>query len=92
MSGVGNRGSSIRYKDDGQWEYHKRGKVRERVRHFPGFGAVACATLEGPADCSAVIGIFLRESMYYLIPTTSGSMPYCLSILSGFLLASAATL
>lgn len=92
MSGVGNRGSSIRHKDDGRREYHKRGKMREKVRHFPGFGAVACARLEVPADCSAVIGIFLRDSMYYLIPTTSGSMPCCLPVLSGFLLASAATL
>lgn len=58
----------------------KHGKVRETMRHFPCFGAVACARLQVVAGCSAVIGIFLRESMCYLTPKTGDSIPYCLHI------------
>jgi len=35
--------------------------VREKRRHFPGFGAVAWARLEVAAGYSSVIDIFLRD-------------------------------
>lgn len=90
--GVGSRGSWIRYKDNGRWEYRKHGKVSETVRHVAAVGVVACVRWDVAADCSNVTGILFREPMHYLTPTTGGSMSCCLPSLSCFLLLAGAPL